>query len=185
MVSRIDRDEDITKWHKLGRLIKLKRPNKSDAFNPPFNPLGSGLTALRIEARDFSSWIKLYGPLGTIAMGTFGKKSVWKTQVEVLSSPHQLESIDDNVRNNDRDGGGGGGDGPPPWELLLISFSPVSETAFATKMPESSKEIVQLESNRISISVNWPPIIQSKLNKLNCATRLYCFCHYHHCFRSL
>jgi hypothetical protein len=152
--TKIEQDEDLQKWRKsVNRNGGETNANISTLIFCHFEALWD----------DFSSWARLYGLGGAIIMVIFGKKSIWKTQLEVLHSSQLggLGSPGSGSRIGGSGdpggdplpgvGGGGGGNGPggdgdPGW--------PDSDY-ICDQAAQEFKNLVQVESTRISLSVRF------------------------------
>ena len=151
----------------------------------------SCVNILRVTAHDFSSWVRLYGLWGATAMTTFGKKSVWKTQIEALNSPYAFRSLGSvGGTSGDRSGGSGPpGDPPggPPNPRGSGGFGGRprrfdDDNNFCDQAAREFKDIVGIESNRVSLSVCCFPELKSFVRDNNRETGCY---HYRsRCYRS-
>lgn len=135
ILTYIIKDEDLEKW------------SRSTSFD-----------VLWVAAHDFRSWTRLYGPWGAVAIVMFGNKSVWKTQVEVLNSPHQLESLGDPRAGADLNGSGEDDGSRGPWspgagDSPGDHWGSGGDDSFCDHAAREFKEIVQIESSRVALSV--------------------------------
>ncbi|KAF2741391.1 hypothetical protein EJ04DRAFT_571493 [Polyplosphaeria fusca] len=105
-----------------------------------------------------NTWTGLYRPLGAVAMSLFGKQSVWRAQVEVLSHPIQLGRYERRSRRNpgsDPGGNPGGNPGGPNGNGNGAARDPQwlpGDDGFLDQAAKEFKEIVQNESNRVSVA---------------------------------
>ncbi len=91
---------------------------------------------LYVNINDTRAWRRLYGPAPAIALATFGRKSVWKMQAELLGRPGGPDPGDS---GNPGDPGSPGGAGGPRG-----TNDPAAE---------EYKGTIEAESGRITISV--------------------------------
>jgi len=200
ILAKINKDEDLQNWRNLGRSTIFRGKHKAGVSSLAI----SSFDALRVMAHDISSWMRLYGLQGAIAIVIFGKKSVWKTQVEVLNSPYQLRGLggpssggdpagngggdysgsdsggQDDPNGTGGGGGSGGGNGGGGSGGSGISDG---DDGFCDQAAREFKDIVQTESNRISLSVcfsNCKPMIKENNRETGC----YHYGCYYHRFRS-
>jgi len=110
---------------------------------------------LLARARDMHSWIKIHGIVGATAIAVLGKRSVWTAQAEVLSSPHQLG----NLGGDPREPSNGHSHDPSPFKTrgptqdFVYPREPADDFGLCDRAAREFKEIVQLEVQRVSLSV--------------------------------
>lgn len=156
IVAKINKDKDLKKGCKPGKWNKFEGKPKASVYSLVF----SSFDALWVIAHDFSSWTRLYGLGGAITIQIFGKKSIWKTQLEMLNSSHQLEGLGSHgggsriggsgdpggpgsMKGGGGGEGGGGSDDPDRPDVDSICDQAAQEF----------KNLIQVESSRISLSV--------------------------------
>jgi hypothetical protein len=148
ITAKIQEDKNLQNWLKSGN----GRKGRKKGGEPRANNLALAFyfDALWVMVHDFSSWTRLYGLGGAITIAIFGKKSVWKTQLEVLNSSKQLGGGPCGPGGDPTPpgggGGGGGGPGDPGWP---------DNDYICDQAAQEFKNLVQVESTRISLSVRF------------------------------
>jgi len=156
-LAKMSESEGLHNWSTVSKLTKSTRAGLAI----------SCLNMLQVTAHDFRFWVRLYGLWGAAAMTTFGKKSVWKTQIEALNSPYAFRSLDSASGTSGDISGGPGGSGPPapggppggpPNRRGSGGFGGRprrcdDDNNFCDRAAREFKDIVGVESNRVSLSV--------------------------------
>jgi hypothetical protein len=93
------------------------------------------LVPLYVAFDDLRAWTRLYGATAAIALASFGSKSIWKMQTEVLSGFNGSGDAGGSATL----GSGGGSGGPDDMDSTAVEF----------------KKITQDESSRIGVSVRF------------------------------
>ena len=117
---------------------KTGQTKQEDATN--FWSIGNAAhMVLYVNINDIRVWRQIYGPASAVALATFGRKSVWKMQAELLGRPGRPGPGDSGDPDGPDDPGSPGGAGGPD----------------GTNDPAAKeyKRTIEAESSRITISV--------------------------------
>lgn len=135
---------------------------------------GSGgrlITSLKIFFSNVNVpiWRDFYGSFGVLVMLLLGNESVWKTQMEVLRSPAQMGRPKGDPGGDPYDGPGGGGDGKGRRSSDSLGLDPLDplwsgDDDFLDQAAREFKDIVQAESNRVSVAVSPRPLYTEFIN---------------------
>lgn len=135
--------------------------------NPPESPQkpiqNRFIGSLKISSSNVYIWHDFYGSLGVLMMLLLGNASVWKTQMEVLRSLAQIGRPQDDPGGDPYDEPVGDGDDKRRRGSDDLGLGPPDpfwsgDDDFLYQAAREFKDIVQAESNRVSVAVSPCPL---------------------------
>lgn len=145
--QEIGSTENISLAEKM-RAAFEEKPSKYWRDPPKGTSGNAAYMVLYVNINDIRAWSQLYGPAPAVALATFGRKSVWKMQAELLGRPGRPGPGDSGDPDNPNDPGGSGSPGDAGDPNAPYCPGRINDPA-----AEEYKRTIEAESGRITVSV--------------------------------